>query len=614
MLLTLPIESDISFASDIVLEVDIVSIPIGELVPISDSIVLRTRSANRLKATMLDRANTAPPAQLGRISSLSTCTLFRQHSLDSSSISNRLKDSWSESLLPEIIPVELEPMDEIEEVQEEKKVVKLDCDDVSETCSQEVSELSCSTIICTDDMDEVEMMPQRDFQLPFTTDTQFQSMNKQTDVIEEWDMISQDEEMRKEEVHLLSRTDGGSTELMGMPSWNQNPSFVFKKLTWNEPSVRTADDHLVELARQALETGNIPKTTTSAKVDPQLRITGVNGLPWECNPAFSDVDSTCEKLPSIDLNIADIGDFENEEKELNLTKSCQLTPTVIAAPQLEEDYEWMEIIKMEDKGVQMDWTEDIENFTSPSKKQVTIKHRLEMQDQDIVMFFDETPVVSTKLSKTVQSSDKLSQRSQDKKHRERATNVSNKDLTGSFSARRNNQREEGEDIEQTPSSFSLSFGSDCLNNLPIPSCLSCDQKTTNQVANCTDCAKKDDRLKSLENEIREMKLRMVEMEIELCNRDSIIAQQDSMIHRLTSNTRSQRFSHRRTHTTIDTITRLDDVTAEEHTDVIDRNDDRKQMTFCDTQPDSKIDPQDLLQKQQAQIKLMMAQLEKCRFL
>lgn len=129
-----------------------------------------------------------------------------------------------------------------------------------------------------------------------------------------------------------------------------------------------------------------------------------------------------------------------------------------------------------------------------------------------------------------------------------------------------------------------------------------------------DCGKKDDRLKAMEKELHEMKVRMAEMEVELCNRDSIIAQQDSMIHRLTSTARSQRFTHRRTYTTFETVSNFDDVTANESSDVTARNAKREPNATFEPQSEVKMDPQDLLQKQQAQIKFMMEQLDKCRFL
>lgn len=104
----------------------------------------------------------------------------------------------------------------------------------------------------------------------------------------------------------------------------------------------------------------------------------------------------------------------------------------------------------------------------------------------------------------------------------------------------------------------------------------------------------------MERELRALKMRVTDLEVELCSKDIIIAQQDAVIHRFTSSLRSQRF-HR-------SIVPLDEVS---HSDFPHRGFQRRRA-FSAFAEQSKTNVTEMVQAQQMQIKLLVEQLSKCR--
>lgn len=207
-------------------------------------------------------------------------------------------------------------------------------------------------------------------------------------------------------------------------------------------------------------------------MDPHLRVTGVDGLPpWASNPTFSDEDSSTVRLPSIDLSMTTFEESKLDEIKLVLPDSIQGSKSAVNDDK-DAEFEWMEIIKMKNAAVQKDWEED--SHFNHSMRKTQFKHRLEIQDQEIVMLFDKGPVASPVPNKEVQKFENLQNRTQERKQDETELNCT-------LTSRRNNHREAKEETEQIPILCSLSFGSDCLNNLPIPSCSPSDRKPLNQV-------------------------------------------------------------------------------------------------------------------------------------
>lgn len=341
----------------------------------------------------------------------------------------------------------------------------------------------------------------------------------------------------------------------------------------------------------------------------------MDGLSWSGNPTYSDEEqSMCDSLPldlsgsdddSYDIDVLPIKKESSCSSHSKSDKECQIkrVPSVGESEKLVDNdagYEWMEIIEMKDASVQ---TEPEENVESPTHHKTKTQHRLELKDQEIVMVFDE---ITNEIKST-------SDPTQDYYHHvevkefsgplPQAIDTKGRDMNRSLSSRRNNEQE---NLSQNQYGCSLGQQSECLNNLPsfqptVQYCSINDQDSTisqQDLLKCSACAKKDDRLEIMENEIRELKTRIADLEIELCNKDSLIAQQDSMIHRLTSSTRRSQQLHRRNFSSYEIRSEFD--VSE------------KKTVFPNLQEQVNVDAKDLLQRQQDQIKNLLGVLEKCR--
>lgn len=161
---------------------------------ISDSIALRNREKRRSKLKNTDRANTAPANQLQELTSPSIEALLRHRSVSCSSKSSTA-ESWNEPPLPAIVSTELDPMIGLVGALVEPT-------EVESEYSQEASERSSSTFVCTDDLDEVEITPSGS---SFMFDASFQNRKSCIDVIEQWETDSIDSVVYNDEVDLLSR-------------------------------------------------------------------------------------------------------------------------------------------------------------------------------------------------------------------------------------------------------------------------------------------------------------------------------------------------------------------------------------------------------------------------
>lgn len=102
----------------------------------------------------------------------------------------------------------------------------------------------------------------------------------------------------------------------------------------------------------------------------------------------------------------------------------------------------------------------------------------------------------------------------------------------------------------------------------------------------------------LEAELHRLKMRITDLEIELCNKDSIIAQQDAVIHRFTNSLKSQR-NHRRTVSAFPGSMPFKTTTKE-----------KTPLSTLPEEPGKNV--QEMVCSQQRQIKDIMEQLEKCR--
>jgi hypothetical protein len=410
------------------------------------------------------------------------------------------------------------------------------------------------------------------------------------------------------------QTVEGSINCEGNTCWNKNPSFTTQHFPSDEPCLRTVDGHLVQVARQALDLGLLSTSDDAIRVSPKVRATGMDGLSWSRNPTYSDEEeSISDSLPlnssgsdddSLDINVLPIKKESSNSCQSKTDKEGQIDKVASIGEfskvaDNDTGYEWMEIIKMQDVGVQ---TEPEESTETPTHHKKKMQHRLELKDQEIVMFFDE-------ITNEVES---RSHPSQDYYHHveikefgeplPQAIDSKGRDMNRSLSSRENNEQE---DMAQNQYGCSLGQQSECLNNLPSfqPSLQYCsvndqDPILQQDLLRCNACVKKDDRLEIMENEIRELKTRMADLEIELCNKDSLIAQQDSMIHRLTYTTRRSHQLHRRNFSSYEIRSQFD--VSENKT------------LFSNLQEESNVDARGLLQKQQVQIKSLLEVLEKCR--
>lgn len=165
---------------------------------ISDSIALRNRKMTPSKLKNIDRANTAPANQLQELTSPSIETLLRHRSVSCSSKSST-KEHWNEPPLPAIVSTELDPMIGLVGALAEQPEVKSEY-------SEDPSDRSSSTFVCSDDLDEVEITPSRPPSgSSFMLDASFQNGKSYIDVIEQWETESIDSVVHEEEVDLFSR-------------------------------------------------------------------------------------------------------------------------------------------------------------------------------------------------------------------------------------------------------------------------------------------------------------------------------------------------------------------------------------------------------------------------
>ena len=114
------------------------------------------------------------------------------------------------------------------------------------------------------------------------------------------------------------------------------------------------------------------------------------------------------------------------------------------------------------------------------------------------------------------------------------------------------------------------------------------------------------RLDFLERELMELRKRVADLEIELCNKDSLIAQQDSVIHRFTANLRSQRI-HRRNFSALAESSQFDIQGVPESP--CQARHVRSTNTVHERQSSQ---VRDLIDEQQAQIQRLIQDLGQCR--
>lgn len=182
---------------------------------ISDSIALRNRQTPRSKLKNSDRANTAPANQLHELTSPSIGALLRHRSVNCSS-----KSSTTEPPLPAIVSTELDPMIGLVGALAEPA-------EVESEYSQDPSDRSSSTFVCTDDLDEVEITPSKSPSVSsFNFDAPFQNGKSYIDVIEQWETDSIESVVHEQEVDLLSRVWVSTEDAPFTESFEFHPSKV----------------------------------------------------------------------------------------------------------------------------------------------------------------------------------------------------------------------------------------------------------------------------------------------------------------------------------------------------------------------------------------------------
>jgi hypothetical protein len=159
ILLPLLPNKDLPSSFHITLEVFVESTPISEVMLMSDAIALRSRQDAARRLTMSDRSKTAPIEQLAQLKSTSTTLPSRSPSMDSViSTSHKGVEIWpSNSPKHDLISTEMESMvcftEPLPESSKSADKEVSDCEDFLPS----VSDRSSSTMICTDDFDEVEI-------------------------------------------------------------------------------------------------------------------------------------------------------------------------------------------------------------------------------------------------------------------------------------------------------------------------------------------------------------------------------------------------------------------------------------------------------------------------
>jgi len=439
----------------------------------------------------------------------------------------------------------------------------------------------------------------------------------------------------------------------GSLEWNQNPSYISKQ-TQEEAvvSIRTAESILAEVGRHAIAKGLVSKSKDAQQMNALLQVTGKDGLCWDSNPTFSEAGTpmsrsgdrenyfSCES-PLIERGKRSVSCHMRSLEEFLFSSMDRMETTSSKRPWDEQDpaYEWMEIIRMKDVSVQTDFdlddtSNDLNRFSAtssclPDKLQSsfnTAEHKNE--DERITSDGGSAEVKATTQEEIVTNSLKRWDSAQEStaccQHKE-ATTIQRADKRCPMSPISVLEDAQSSSVkaavldssckDDVRHQCSTSGESDAFNNLPFPNADHLDVLPedkpvlyNNNVAQVSlkssiQLTPEASRLDLMEREVRELKMRVTDLELEVCSKDIIIAQQDAVIHRFTSSLRSAR-SQRRTFP----VDLASDPRAPNFQE-LERQ--AKHRSFSTFEEASNTDVVKMIHAQQKQIRLLMDQLSNC---